>query len=44
MAAATAARLLEVNVDIRGTEAVTKSFPRFWEEAAKAGVARREAA
>jgi 3-phosphoshikimate 1-carboxyvinyltransferase len=42
MAAATAARLLEVDVSIRGTAAVEKSFPGFWDEAAKAGVARRE--
>ncbi|MDX2009838.1 MAG: 3-phosphoshikimate 1-carboxyvinyltransferase [Myxococcaceae bacterium] len=42
MAAATAARLLEVSVAIRGTAAVEKSFPAFWEEAAKAGVHRRE--
>ncbi|MCU0702088.1 MAG: 3-phosphoshikimate 1-carboxyvinyltransferase [Myxococcaceae bacterium] len=42
MAAATAARLLEVDVSIRGTGAVEKSFPGFWDEAAKAGVQRKE--
>jgi 3-phosphoshikimate 1-carboxyvinyltransferase len=42
MAAATAARLLEVDVSVRDTSAVEKSFPGFWGEAAKAGVARRE--
>ncbi|MCA2981492.1 MAG: 3-phosphoshikimate 1-carboxyvinyltransferase [Myxococcaceae bacterium] len=43
MAAATAARLLGVPVRLRGTAAVEKSFPGFWDEAAKAGVERQEA-
>lgn len=42
MAAAVAGALLEVPVSIRGTGAVDKSFPGFWQEAAKAGVVRRE--
>lgn len=42
MAAAVAGALLEVPIGIHGTEAVEKSFPAFWREAAKAGVVRRE--
>jgi 3-phosphoshikimate 1-carboxyvinyltransferase len=43
MAAAVAARLLSVSLPIRGTSAVRKSFPAFWEQASKAGVQRIEA-
>lgn len=43
MAAAVAGRLLDVTISVRGTEAVAKSFPAFWREAAKAHVTRREA-
>lgn len=43
MAAAVAGRLLDVTIFVRGTDAVAKSFPGFWKEAAKAHVTRREA-
>lgn len=43
MAAAVLGALANVAVEIRGTNSVTKSFPNFWSEAAKAGVPRREA-
>lgn len=43
MAAAVASRLLGVELAIRGTAAVSKSFPSFWNEAAKANVTRRDA-
>lgn len=43
MAAAVAGQLLSVPIAVRGTHAVDKSFPGFWREAAKAGLARAEA-
>ncbi|MER2560451.1 MAG: 3-phosphoshikimate 1-carboxyvinyltransferase [Myxococcaceae bacterium] len=43
MAAAVAGHLLDVTISVRGTEAVAKSFPAFWKEAAKAHVTRKEA-
>jgi 3-phosphoshikimate 1-carboxyvinyltransferase len=43
MAATVAASLLGVTIPVRGTEAVAKSFPGFWREAAKVGIGRAEA-
>jgi 3-phosphoshikimate 1-carboxyvinyltransferase len=43
MAAAVAGALLGVPIAVRGTGAVDKSFPGFWREAAKAGLAGSEA-
>ena len=43
MAATVAASLLGVTIPVRGTEAVAKSFPGFWREAAKVGIERAEA-
>lgn len=43
MAAAVAGSLLDATIFVRGTDAVAKSFPGFWKEAAKANVTRREA-
>lgn len=43
MAAAVAGALLSVPIAVRGTGVIDKSFPGFWREAAKAGLARVEA-
>lgn len=43
MAATVAGALLGVSIPVRGTDAVTKSFPGFWREAAKVGIERVEA-
>lgn len=43
MAATVAASLLGVTIPVRGTDAVAKSFPGFWREAAKVGIGRAEA-
>ncbi|MDP3505891.1 MAG: 3-phosphoshikimate 1-carboxyvinyltransferase [Myxococcales bacterium] len=43
MAATVAGALLGVTIFVRGTEAVAKSFPGFWREAAKVGIGRAEA-
>lgn len=43
MAATVAGSLLGVTIPVRGTDAVAKSFPGFWREAAKVGIERAEA-
>ncbi len=42
MAAAVAAHLLGVDLKVKGTDAVNKSFPGFWREAAKVGLTPQE--